>query len=134
MPVVVLIFLLVTTTFKKPQNSLQLALPRIHPGQKSGANENPPLVVSIEAAPHTASGPEATPVTMDQLSSELLAASSTNALVKLTVSEESKSAPWGQIVKVMDAAKEAEHQKHQRLHQTRQLDRENRNCLPRIAS
>ena len=104
--IVVLIFLLVTTTFKKPQSSLQLALPESTQAKKSGANENPPLLVSIEATGALRFGPEAIPVTMDRLKSELLAASSTNALIKLTVSAD-KAAPWGQIVKVMDAAKEA---------------------------
>ena len=104
--IVVLIFLLVTTTFKKPQSSLQLALPESTQAKKSGANENPPLLVSIEATGALRFGPEAIPVTMDRLKSELVAASSTNDQIKLTVSAD-KAAPWGQIVKVMDAAKEA---------------------------
>jgi biopolymer transport protein ExbD len=104
--IVVLIFLLVTTTFKKPQSSLQLALPESSQAKKAGANENAPLLVSIEATGSLRFGPEATPVTMARLESELSAASSTNALIKLTVSAD-KDAPWGQIVKVMDAAKKA---------------------------
>ena len=104
--IVVLIFLLVTTTFKKPQSSLQLALPESTQAKKAGANENAPLLVSIEATGSLRFGPEATPVTLDRLKKELVAASSTNAQVKLTVSAD-KDAPWGQIVKVMDAAKEA---------------------------
>jgi biopolymer transport protein ExbD len=104
--IVVLIFLLVTTTFKKPQTALRLALPESSQATKAGANENPPLVISIEADGNLRLGPEAKPVTVDRLKSELLAAAATNSELKLTVSAD-KAAPWGQIVKVMDAAKEA---------------------------
>jgi biopolymer transport protein ExbD len=46
--IVLVIFLLVTTTFKQ-QSSLKLALPESSQAKKPGANENPPLVVSIDA-------------------------------------------------------------------------------------
>lgn len=104
--IVVLIFLLVTTTFKKPQTSLRLALPESTQATKAGANENAPLVVSIEASGGLRLGPEARPVTVDQLKAELLALGGKNPELKLTVSAD-KNAPWGQIVKVMDAAREA---------------------------
>jgi hypothetical protein len=45
--IVLLIFLMVTTTFKQ-QSALKLKLPESSQAQKSGANENPPLVVSID--------------------------------------------------------------------------------------
>ncbi len=46
--IVLLIFLMVTTTFKQ-QPALRLALPESSQAQKSGANETPPLVVSVDA-------------------------------------------------------------------------------------
>lgn len=104
--IVVLIFLLVTTTFKKPQTTLHLALPESTQAVKTGATENPPLVVSIEATGVLRYGPEALPVTVDRLKEELVSESAKNPKLKLMVSAD-KNAPWGQIVKVMDAAKEA---------------------------
>ena len=101
--IVLLIFLMVTTTFKQ-QPSLRLALPESSQSQKSGANENAPLVVSIDAQGTLRFGPEARPVTAEQLSSELAAKAAANPETKLAISAD-KNAPFGQIVKVMDAAK-----------------------------
>ena len=103
--IVLLIFLMVTTTFKQ-QPSLRLALPESNQAQKSGANENAPLVVSIDAQGNLRFGPEARPVTADQLSAELVLKASMNPELKLALSAD-KGAPFGQIVKVMDAAKAA---------------------------
>jgi biopolymer transport protein ExbD len=103
--IVLLIFLMVTTTFKQ-QPSLRLALPESTEAKKSGANENPPLIVSIDAQGNLRLGAEALPVTVDQLKNQLLADVAKNPNLQLAVSAD-KSAPWGQIVKVMDVAKEA---------------------------
>ncbi len=103
--IVLLIFLMVTTTFKQ-QPSLRLALPESSQAHKSGANETAPLVVSIDAKGNLRLGPEALPVTEDRLKSELLTRAGQNPELKLAISAD-KSAPFGQIVKVMDAAKEA---------------------------
>jgi biopolymer transport protein ExbD len=102
--IVLLIFLMVTTTFKQ-QPSLRLALPESTEAKKSGANENPPLIVSIDAQGNLRLGAEALPVTVDQLKNQLLADVAKNPNLQLAVSAD-KSAPWGQIVKVMDVAKE----------------------------
>jgi len=104
--IVVLIFLMVTTSFKKPQAALKLALPESSQAVKAGTTENPPLIVSIDEAGGLRLGDEARPVTMDILKSELAKATSTNPALKLTLSAD-KKAPWGQIIKVMDTAKEA---------------------------
>jgi biopolymer transport protein ExbD len=103
--IVLLIFLMVTTTFKQ-QPSLRLALPESTEAKKEGANENPPLIVSIDAQGNFRLGAEALPVTTDQLKSQLLADVAKNPNLQLAVSAD-KNAPWGQIVKVMDVAKEA---------------------------
>jgi biopolymer transport protein ExbD len=105
--IVVLIFLMVTTTFKKPQPSLKLALPESSQATKAGASETPPLVVIIEETGNLRLGPEAIPVTLDRLKSELLAEIAKNPQLKLTLNAD-KKAPFGQIVKVMDIAKEAQ--------------------------
>ncbi len=104
--IVVLIFLMVTTTFKKPLPALRLALPESNQAVKTGADENPPLSVVIEADGVIRLGPDAKPVTLDQLKSALLKVVGKNPEVRLMVRADEKS-PWGQMVKVMDATKEA---------------------------
>jgi biopolymer transport protein ExbD len=103
--IVLLIFLMVTTTFKQ-QPALKLALPESSQAQKSGAQENAPLVVSIDPQGGLRVGPEAKPVTLERLKDELLAAAAKNPEQRLAISAD-KTAPWGQVVKVMDVAKEA---------------------------
>jgi biopolymer transport protein ExbD len=104
--IVVLIFLMVTTTFKKPLAALKLALPESSQATKAGANENPPLVVVIEEDGGLRLGQEAKPVTFETLKTELVSAAAKNPELKLSLDAD-KKAPFGQIVKVMDAAKVA---------------------------
>ena len=47
--IVLLIFLICTTTFRQ-QPALRLSLPESTTALKSGMNENPPLLISIEAS------------------------------------------------------------------------------------
>jgi biopolymer transport protein ExbD len=103
--IVLLIFLLVTTTFRQ-QPALKLALPESTQAQKTGAQESPPLVVSIDDKGNLRLGPDARPVTSDRLQEELLAAAAKTPDMRLAISAD-KMAPFGQIVKVMDAAKAA---------------------------
>jgi biopolymer transport protein ExbD len=103
--IVLLIFLLVTTTFKM-QPALKLALPESTQAQKTGANENAPLVVTIDTAGLLRLGPDMTPMTVERLKEALLAAAAKTPELRLAISAD-KAAPFGQIVKVMDAAKEA---------------------------
>jgi biopolymer transport protein ExbD len=103
--IVLLIFLMVTTTFKQ-QPSLRLALPESTQAMKSGANETAPLVVSIDPQGNLRLGTDALPLTAEHLRSELLARAAQNPDLKLAISADTK-APFGQIVKVMDAAKAA---------------------------
>ena len=104
--IVVLIFLMVTTTFKKPQPSLRLALPDSSHATKAGASDAPPLVVIIEESGNLRFGPEAKPVTLDRLKTELQAEVAKNPQLKLALSAD-KKAPLGQLIHVMDAAKDA---------------------------
>jgi len=103
--IVLLIFLMVTTTFKQ-QPALRLALPESSQAQKTGANEDAPLVVSVDAQGNLRLGMEATPVTVDRLKTELVTRAEKNPELKMAISAD-KAAPFGQIIKVMDAAKEA---------------------------
>ena len=103
--IVMLIFLMVTTTFKQ-QPALRLALPESSQAQKSGANENAPLIVSIDDKGTLRLGPGAAPLTADQLRAELVSRAEKNPDLNLAISAD-KAAPIGQLVKVMDAVKEA---------------------------
>ena len=103
--IVLLIFLMVTTAFKQ-QPALKLALPESSQAQKTGAQEQPPLVIAIDSSGSLRFGPEGKPVTVERLKEELRAAEAKTPDVRLAISAD-KAAPWGQIVKVMDAAKEA---------------------------
>jgi biopolymer transport protein ExbD len=103
--VVLLIFLMVTTTFKQ-QPLLKLALPASATAQKNGAEEHPPLLVSIEANGIYRFGDKNLPLTIDQLRPELLAAAAKMPDPKLAIRAD-KAAPWKSIVDVMDLAKEA---------------------------
>jgi biopolymer transport protein ExbD len=103
--IVLVIFLLVTTTFKQ-QASLKVSLPESSQAKKSGANENPPLVVSIDDKGGLRVGPNNDAVTQEQLQARLRDELAKNPKLALAVNAD-KNAPWGQIVKVMDAAKTA---------------------------
>ena len=101
--IVLLIFLMVTTTFKQ-QSALKLALPESSQAQKTGANENPPFVVSIDNKGIYYL--EKLPVTYEQFRSELLKQAAKNPQLVLAINADAK-APWGKVVKVRDAAAEA---------------------------
>ena len=105
--IVMLIFLMVTTTFKQ-QPALRLALPESTQAKKSGANEAVPLVVTIDPQGNLRLGPEssALPLTADQLRAELKARAEKDPDLNLAINAD-KAAPIGQLVKVMDAVKEA---------------------------
>jgi biopolymer transport protein ExbD len=103
--IVLLIFLMVTTTFKQ-QAALKLQLPESSQAQKTGANENPPLVVSIDDKGGLRVGPNNDAVTLEQLEGRLDDEAKKNPQIKLEINAD-KNAPWGQLVKVMDAAKAA---------------------------
>lgn len=103
--IVMLIFLLVTTSFKQ-QPALRLALPESTAAAKTGANEDVPLIVSIDDKGNLRVGPNGTPVTIDLLKSQLADQASKKPDLRLAINAD-KNAPFGQIVKVMDAAKAA---------------------------
>jgi len=105
--IVLVIFLLVTTTFKQ-QPAMHLTLPESTQALKSGANENPPLVVSIGAdgGLHIGLGANADVILPGELRGRLQSEAARNPQLKLAVRAD-KSAPWGRVVNVIDAAKDA---------------------------
>jgi biopolymer transport protein ExbD len=103
--IVMLIFLLVTTSFRQ-QPALRLALPESSQATKTGASEDAPLIVSIDPQGNIRLGTEAIAVTVERLKSELATRASSNPQLRLAINAD-KAAPFGQIVLVMDAAKAA---------------------------
>ena len=100
---VVLIFLMVTTTFRT-QPAVRLTLPASSQ-PKEGAGDNNIVVVTIaKVEPHLYL--EAIPVTFEKLQSGLASRAASNPALVLAIRAD-QDAPFGQIVKVMDAAKSA---------------------------
>jgi len=107
--IVLVIFLLVTTTFKQSP-SLHLTLPESTTALKSGANENPPILVSIDAQGLIRLGLEKLPVTLDQLQDKLIAeadkARTEKRDPKMVIMAD-QGTPWARMVNVMDAGAKA---------------------------
>jgi len=103
--IVLLIFLMVTTTFKQ-QPALRLALPESSQAQKSGANESPPLIVSVDTNGVFYLGADRMPMTFPVLKKNLVSEAEKNPNLRLAISAD-EGAKWGKIVQLMDAAKAA---------------------------
>jgi biopolymer transport protein ExbD len=105
--IVLLIFLMVTTTFRQ-QAEVKLSLPESKHTQQSGANDVPPLVVTIDSKGdlRLKTGTDELPVTTERMKEEFAARLAKNPELRLTISAD-KTAPWGQVIKVWDAAKDA---------------------------
>ena len=100
---VVLIFLMVSSTFRQTP-AVKLALPEARQSEKSGVSSEKLVVTVAKTEPYLYVAKR--PVTFDKLQDELvaLAASKSNLVLMIQADE---GAPWGQIVRVMDAAKAA---------------------------
>ena len=102
---VVLIFLMVTTTAKKMEPSLRLNLP-VSKEAKPGASETKPFVILVATNfPFFFIGDRAT--TIDKLQSELTDAVKKDPALKVSVRAD-RNAPFGEIVKIIDATKFAQ--------------------------
>lgn len=101
--IVLLIFLMVTTTFKQ-QPALKLALPESKQ-PKQGASEASLVVTIGKQEPYLYLGSR--PVTLGKLQEQLTASAAKNPQINLSIRADAE-APFGQIVKVMDAAKSAD--------------------------
>lgn len=104
--IVLVIFLLVTATFKQQEPVLKLALPESSHAQRAGTGDDTTLVVSIDAKGGFRFGEPGRPVTEEQLRVQLLTCVAKQPDVKLALRAD-KTAPFGQIVKVIDLAKDA---------------------------
>lgn len=103
--IVMLIFLMATTTFRQ-HPALKLALPESTQAQKSGASQNAPLVVSVDLVGDLRLGSDPKPITPAALGQALQIEALKNPDIQLAIRAD-EGAPFGRIVRVMDAAKEA---------------------------
>src|SRR6266851_5740564 len=98
---VVLIFLMVTTTFKKVEPILKLTLPESKQA-KPGASDAKPFVIFVSTnAPYFYLGEK--PVTLDRLQSELNAAAKKEPQLQVLIKADRRS-PVGESIKLWDAA------------------------------
>ena len=105
--IVLLIFLMVTSTFKQQQQqALKVALPESSHSEKVGAQEAPPLVVSIDAKGVYRLGQDNTPVTLEQLKPALMAEVAKTPDIKVAINSD-EAAPVGRFIKVMDAVRDS---------------------------
>jgi len=103
---VVLIFLMVTTTAKTREPALKLSLPESKQAKPGATAENKPFVVSV-ATNFPYFFVENRPLTIDQLQKDLIAAAQRDPQVKLAIKADKRS-PFGEVIKVIDAAKVAQ--------------------------
>ena len=103
---VVLIFLMVTSTFKqKAAPQLKLALPTATQAQPGTAEGKPFVITVVTNFPYFFV--ENQPVTIDQLQKRLTTAAQEDPQVKVAIRAD-RLAPFGEVVKVIDAAKIAQ--------------------------
>ena len=100
--IVMLIFLMVTTTFKQ-QPAVRLALPESRQ-PREGVSEGNLVVTVAKQPPHFYLGTRA--VTLEKLRQELIASAQKDPQSTLSIRADTE-APFGQIIRVMDAAKAA---------------------------
>jgi biopolymer transport protein ExbD len=101
--IVVLIFLMVTTTFKQ-QAALKVVLPKSNQPKTGATTAEAEVIVTIPR-----SGPlyfKGDPVTFEKLQQRLKEAAAANSNMTLAIRADT-DAPWGQVVKVRDAASAA---------------------------
>jgi biopolymer transport protein ExbD len=100
---VVLIFMMVSTTFKN-EPTIKLTLPESKQA-RDGAAESKPLVITV-AKQQPFLFIDANPVTLEKLQTELATRAQTDPNLSVFIRAD-QDAPFGQIIKVMDAAKAA---------------------------
>ena len=103
--IVMLIFLMATTTFRQ-HPALKLALPESTQARKEGSSQNAPVVVSVDLVGDLRLGADPKTLTPAELSQALQIEVLKNPDLQLAIRAD-EGAPFGRIVRVMDASKEA---------------------------
>lgn len=98
---VVLIFLMVSTTFKKNQPSLKLTLPESKQAKAGPTDQKPFMVLIASNTPYLYL--DGQPITLDSLQTVMETAARKDPQLKVTIKAD-KHAPLGEYVRVIDAA------------------------------
>jgi Biopolymer transport protein len=101
---ILLIFFIVTTTFKKTQPQFEINLPESKTATPSAEVETEPLVLVVKGEDEIAL--DGTPLTIDELGARLREAREKNPDRPIAMEADEK-ASFGLIVQVLDALKEA---------------------------
>jgi biopolymer transport protein ExbD len=101
---ILLIFFIVTTTFRKNLPQLQINLPESKSAEQAPAEKDEPVVLSVKSADEISL--DGKPVTLDSLA-EALKTVRAKAPTRPIAMQADREAPFGVVVKVLDALKDA---------------------------
>jgi biopolymer transport protein ExbD len=101
---ILLIFFIVTTTFRKSQPQLQINLPESKSAEQAPAEKNEPVVLSVKSADEISL--DGKPVPLDLLAGALKTVRA-EAPARPIAMQADREAPFGIVVKVLDALKDA---------------------------
>jgi len=101
---ILLIFFIVTTTFKKETPQMQINLPDSKSAEAAPAEKKEPLVLRVKGADEIMLGDKK--ITIDSLASDIRAARAADPERPIAMQAD-REAPFGVVVKVLDALKEA---------------------------
>jgi biopolymer transport protein ExbD len=101
---ILLIFFIVTTTFRKNQPQLQINLPESKTAEQTPAEKQEPAVLRVKSAEQISLDEK--PVTLETLA-EALKSLRTQAPSRPIAMQADREAPFGVIVKVLDALRDA---------------------------
>ena len=110
---ILLIFFIVTTTFRKNQPQLQINLPESKSAEQAPAEKDEPVVLSVKNADEISL--DGKPVTLDLLADALKTVRA-QAPARPIAMQADREAPFGVVVKVLDALKDAGIKEHSSLH------------------
>ena len=113
---ILLIFFIVTTTFRKNQPQLQINLPESKTAEQAPAEKDEPAVLRIKSAEQITLDEK--PVTLDTLAEALKSSACTNALSSHCDAGGSGGSFW-RCCRCLGRSQRRGHQEHPRLHPTR---------------
>ena len=101
---ILLIFFIVTTTFRKKQPQLQINLPESKAAETAPAATTEPVVLRVKNGEEISLDDK--PVTLDKLAAAIQSAREANPKRGIAMQAD-REAPFGVVVKVLDALKQA---------------------------
>ena len=101
---ILLIFFIVTTTFRKNQPQLQINLPESKSAEQAPAEKDEPVVLSVKSANEISL--DGKPVSLEMLADALKTVRAQTPTRPIAMQAD-REAPFGVVVKVLDALKEA---------------------------